>query len=1056
MSVIRARLNENARSMGMPAESETGGRAAASDVLPPLSLNADERGGVGPNGKTSLTIDEAAQQLTRDGHSWNGPGVTGTAANVTFAFRSTQPLVMPDNGAVGGFNRFTEAQIEATLEALASWSDVANITFTRVGTGEGEAAYSNEATMLFSNYTTGADGAAAFAYYPTSTSHGSLAGDVWVNSTQGNNQNPQLGNYGQLTLVHEIGHALGIAHPGDYDASDGGPITYGADAEYYEDSHQFTVMSYFTEGNTDANFGPYYPAAPMLDDIAAAQRLYGANMTTRTGDTVYGFNSTAGRAWFEAAVDRAPVFAVWDAGGVDTLDFSGYGMTQFIDLREGHFSSVGGFVGNVAIAQGVTIENVMGGSGADTIWANAAANAIHGGAGGDTVSYAGSNAAVTVRLYSGAASGGHAQGDALTSIEHLVGSDHADFLIGSAAANTLIGGAGEDYLDGLEGADTLNGGSESDRISGGAGADILDGGTGIDTLLYTTSNAGVTVRLWNNTASGGEAEGDVISNFENVTGSKHNDLIIGSTAANVLVGGAGADYLDGFNGDDTLEGGAGADRMFGGAGIDLASYAGSSAGVTVRLYNGTGSAGDALGDQLTDIEDLAGSAHNDSLIGSAIANGISGGAGDDYLDGLEGDDVLDGGDGDDRVLGGLGADALTGGAGADTLLYTGSNGAVTVRLWNNTVTGGHATGDTILGFENVTGSNFADTLIGSNAANTLLGGGGADYLDGLAGDDSLEGGAGADTLIGGGGVNEVSYAGSNERVVVRLWNQTASGGHADGDVLSDFQNARGSAHGDSLIGSGGDNRLAGGAGNDYLDGLDGADVLSGDAGDDSVLGGLGADVMDGGAGIDTLLYTGSLGGVTVRLWNNTATGGDATGDVISGFENVTGSSRNDTLIGSSAANVLIGGAGDDALDGYIGDDVLEGGAGADRLYGGAGNDTFVFGTDTGADTIFDFSAGAGVEDVIRLDGSLFADFADVLANTTDNGAGDTVISKGGLSITLNGVLKAQLHENDFAFPPAPRPSAPAARPPWPPRMATARWWSSPRAWTRRTPFPGPT
>lgn len=129
-------------------------------------------------------------------------------------------------------------------------------------------------------------------------------------------------------------------------------------------------MSYWSETNTGANFGGYYAAAPLLDDIAAIQLLYGTNMSTRTGDTTYGFNSNTGRDFLTATSATSPlIFAVWDAGGYDTLDFSGYSQNQVIDLRQGHFSNVGGLRGNVAIAQGAVIERAVGGSGSDTMYA---------------------------------------------------------------------------------------------------------------------------------------------------------------------------------------------------------------------------------------------------------------------------------------------------------------------------------------------------------------------------------------------------------------------------------------------------------------------------------------------------------------------------------------------------------------------------------------------------------------------------------------------------------------------------------------------------------------
>ncbi|RYF98096.1 MAG: alkaline metalloproteinase, partial [Caulobacteraceae bacterium] len=287
-----------------------------------------------------------------------------------------------------GFSQFTAAQIAVALQSMAAWSDVANITFVRVSDAGSQ--YSNNATMLFGNYAEGQSGAAAFAYLPGgmpgATGTGSAAGDVWINSSLSYNANPVLYGYGTQTLLHEIGHAIGLSHPAAYNASAGVNITYDQHAIYFEDSRQYTVMSYFSETNTGAVFNNRYASAPLMDDIAAAQRLYGANTTTRTGDTVYGFNSNAGQPWFQAGTAASPlIFAVWDAGGVDTFDFSGYAMPQVIDLRQGAFSNVGGMVGNVSIAIGVTIENAIGGTGADTIRGNSADNTITGNGGADVI-----------------------------------------------------------------------------------------------------------------------------------------------------------------------------------------------------------------------------------------------------------------------------------------------------------------------------------------------------------------------------------------------------------------------------------------------------------------------------------------------------------------------------------------------------------------------------------------------------------------------------------------------------------------------------------------------
>ncbi len=343
--------------------SDGGGRGSG---RPAFFLNAEERGGIASNGKPSFEIDMAAFQITRADASW------GAGAVVTYAFRATS-AGMPSS--VSMFATFTTAQITATLLALQSWSDVANIAFVRVGDGLfGPSAYSNNATILFGNYGEGEDGAAAFAYFAGDPAVDANAGDVWVNISLGGNAAPNLNAYGRQTLVHELGHALGLDHPGDYNAGEGSP-TYTTDAVYYEDSRQYTLMSYWSSSNTGGDLQGYSASAPLLDDIAAIQVLYGENMSTRLGDTIYGFNSNTDRDFYTASsANSVLIFAAWDAGGYDTLDFSGYGQNQVIDLRQGHFSNVGGLVGNVSIAMGAVIERAIGGSGSDTLYAAATLN----------------------------------------------------------------------------------------------------------------------------------------------------------------------------------------------------------------------------------------------------------------------------------------------------------------------------------------------------------------------------------------------------------------------------------------------------------------------------------------------------------------------------------------------------------------------------------------------------------------------------------------------------------------------------------------------------------
>ncbi|WP_343525506.1 cadherin domain-containing protein [Sphingomonas sp.] len=635
---------------------------------------------------------------------------------------------------------------------------------------------------------------------------------------------------------------------------------------------------------------------------------------------------------------------------------------------------IDGGAGDDVVTGGAGADVLMGGSGDDMLAGGAGADTLQGGAGFDTADYRASGAGVTVDLAAGTGRGGDAEGDRLTGIEAVLGSAYSDVLTGNAGANTLSGGAGDDVL------------------IGGAGADSLQGGAGFDTADYSTSSSAVTINLTTGINTGGDAQGDVLDSIERIVGSTFNDNLTGSGTADTLQGGAG---------DDVLTGGAGADVLDGGDGSDTASYAQSADGVRIDLRTGVGHGGDAEGDVLTSIENLVGSDNDDVLVGDAGSNTLSGGAGNDRLDGGAGNDVLRGGAGDDILVGGAGADSLQGGDGFDTADYSASGAGVSVDLSSGTAQGGDAQGDTLSSIEAVLGSAYDDLLIGTSGVNMLSGG---------AGNDVIRGGAGADVLDGGAGTDTLDYATSAQGVNVNLATGATAGGDAQGDQISGFENVTGSAFADRLTGSGGDNVLTGGAGDDVLAGLGGADILdggdgsdtvdystssagvtldlaagmatggdatgdvlvsienaigsthddviraaangsviAGGAGDDVIYAGAGADTIDGGAGIDRVDYFASRAGVTVNLATGTGAGGDATGDRISGIEDIIGSAFADRLTGDAGANHLVGGAGDD---------VLVGGAGADTLDGGAGFDTIDYSASTQGVTL-DFASGTG-------------------------------------------------------------------------------------------------
>ncbi|WP_334472300.1 M10 family metallopeptidase C-terminal domain-containing protein [Arsenophonus sp. PmNCSU2021_1] len=325
-------------------------------------LNSNMRGsGLIKNGKKSFSVDTAAEYLKADNHTaWESQ------------HKSTQPLVINYSFPnFGGDKTFTPLQKKQAEESLQSWEDVANIKFNKVDSVD-------ESDITFSNQYSGRSYDAITNYrYRDNYTHS----DILVN-LNGDSHNPAIGNYPRQAIVHELGHALGLRHPGDYNSY----YSYDSQAEYAEGSKQYTVMSYFDASETGANHGGLYSAAPLLDDIASAQKTHGANTKTRIDDSIYGFNSNTNRKFYTITEkEQKNIFCIWDAGGDDTLDLSGYDDDQRINLNENSFSDVGGLTSNISIAKGTVIENVISGSGNDLIVGNKEDNIIKGGRGNDVI-----------------------------------------------------------------------------------------------------------------------------------------------------------------------------------------------------------------------------------------------------------------------------------------------------------------------------------------------------------------------------------------------------------------------------------------------------------------------------------------------------------------------------------------------------------------------------------------------------------------------------------------------------------------------------------------------
>ncbi|MEO8243605.1 MAG: calcium-binding protein [bacterium] len=653
---------------------------------------------------------------------------------------------------------------------------------------------------------------------------------------------------------------------------------------------------------------------------------------------------------------------------------------------------------------------------------NNVVNHLEGMVGADTIIgdfqmdfavYSQSDAAVDIDLTNAVQHGGHAEGDYLYGIHHLIGSAFDDTLRGedlsasfSHFENEINGEGGNDLILGRDGLDTLRGGDGKDTIYGGgssnaqiyggdgrdlmfggSGFDTLDGGEGLDTMNGGMGDDKYTVTLGDRLIdAGGDDTATAIGDYFLQAGVEIETLKaeeLGATSANsVLYGNTFGQKIVGNSGDNFIHGGNGADTINGGAGRDTASYFLSSAGVQVDLNALFQSGGAAQGDHLTGIEQLQGSVHDDVLIGNATT-----------LDGLTYDDEHFGFAGDDRIEDVLGVNTLHGGEGDDTLLGSGASGAVYGRGsllsggdGNDSLDGGFKTGsggDTLVG--GLGDDTYHVTSAGDVVDENFLGevgrgvDGGHDLLISDLVTWSMDTATQADIEDAALGVTGVNLTGNDldNQVTGNGLNNSLSGLGGD-DTLEGLDGAdtlNGGEGNDLLRAGDGDDTANGGNGDDTLYGSTGSDTLNGGNGNDSLHGGVGSDVLTGGAGDDIFIVDD-----TADIATDNRNGGQ---DLVRSSVTFTLSVNieNITLIGSAAVNAT-GNALDNVLRGNSEANRLNGLAGADTMTGGLGADIFVFSTAldaAAADTITDFTA---LDDTIRLENAIFSGLTVGILTTT--------------------------------------------------------------------------